>query len=332
MEPLSTNLKNTCGTLFKRLYAFQNNVGSMAGTVNTRLITIRSNLEKSFNTVEESLQNLKHDLPGDFASARARIMKSLLSLQENVNGLQRFLMDTTPKPTDSNNTESLLEQCRRTHSFHSENSWISNGDGVVRWPMLLYTTGAMICLFTSSFSHLFACCSIHVNKYMWKLDYAGISVLIVTSFYPPVYYGFLCHPHWLLFYLISTTVLGIGTILVSFVGYLQKSKFRPLRALMFTALGLFGVVPWVHQMFLNFHEPVVRTVALYEVAMAVSYLGGAGFFVSRVPERFKPGAFDILLHSHQIFHIFVVIGAYIHFQAVKDLMQWRESTNGCPIW
>lgn len=157
-------------------------------------------------------------------------------------------------------------------------------------------------------------------------------MLIVTSFYPPIYYGFLCHPHWVVFYLLSTTVLGLGTISVSFIGHLQNAKFRAFRALMFAALGLFGIVPWIHQLIINSHEPVVRTVVLYEVVMAAFYLGGAGVFVSRVPERFNPGAFDIIFHSHQIFHLFVVIAACIHFQAVKDLMEWRESTNGCPIW
>lgn len=43
---------------------------------------------------------------------------------------------------------------------------------------------------------------------MWRLDYAGIATLIVTSFYPPVYYGFMCHRFYLAFYLITTTAMG----------------------------------------------------------------------------------------------------------------------------
>lgn len=45
---------------------------------------------------------------------------------------------------------------------------------------------------------------------IWRLDYAGIAVLIVTSFYPPVYYGFMCQPAWAAFYLSVTTLLGVG--------------------------------------------------------------------------------------------------------------------------
>ena len=38
--------------------------------------------------------------------------------------------------------------------------------------------------------------------------HAGIALLLVTSFFPPVYYGFLCEPFWMVFYLVTTTILG----------------------------------------------------------------------------------------------------------------------------
>ena len=43
---------------------------------------------------------------------------------------------------------------------------------------------------------------------IWRFDYAGIVVLIVTSFVPPVYYGFLCEAVLRNFYLLSTLLLG----------------------------------------------------------------------------------------------------------------------------
>lgn len=48
----------------------------------------------------------------------------------------------------------------------------------------------------------------HISQFVWRLDYAGIATLIVTSFYPPVYYGFMCHRFYLAFYLITTTAMG----------------------------------------------------------------------------------------------------------------------------
>lgn len=47
----------------------------------------------------------------------------------------------------------------------------------------------MVCLLTSAVCHLFGCCAAHVTAVLWRFDYAGIAVLIVASFFPPVYYG-----------------------------------------------------------------------------------------------------------------------------------------------
>ena len=77
-----------------------------------------------------------------------------------------------------------------------------------RWPALVFLLGAMACMLTSTVAHLFGCCSEHIGKLMWRLDYAGITILIVTSFFPPVYYGFMCRPFWRNVYLGITTVVG----------------------------------------------------------------------------------------------------------------------------
>lgn len=63
--------------------------------------------------------------------------------------------------------------------------------------------------------------------------------------------------------------------------------------------------------------------------MAVAYAAGAVVYVSRVPERWKPGAFDLAGHSHQIFHVFVLVGALIHFAAIMVLLDWRVGLLIC---
>lgn len=69
----------------------------------------------------------------------------------------------------------------------------------------------------------------------------------------------------------------------------------------------------------------------YELAMAVLYATGAGFYVSRIPERWKPGAFDIAGHSHQIFHVFVVLGALAHSVASLLIMDFRRASPSVPF-
>lgn len=77
-----------------------------------------------------------------------------------------------------------------------------------RWPIYVFMAGAMVCMLTSSVCHLFGCCRADVARWIWRFDYAGIAVLIVASFYPPVYYTFMCSPFWWRFYLSTTTILG----------------------------------------------------------------------------------------------------------------------------
>ena len=56
--------------------------------------------------------------------------------------------------------------------------------------------------------HLLCCCSKHAASFLLRLDYTGIVALIVASFFPPVYYGFMCNPYWRTFYLTTTSAMG----------------------------------------------------------------------------------------------------------------------------
>lgn len=56
---------------------------------------------------------------------------------------------------------------------------------------------------------------------------------------------------------------------------------------------------------------------------------GALIYAQRVPERWLPGRFDLLLHSHQIFHLLIVLAALVHYKAVSELLAWRDAVGGC---
>lgn len=57
--------------------------------------------------------------------------------------------------------------------------------------------------------------------------------------------------------------------------------------------------------------------------------GGAIIFACRIPERWYPGKFDIVGHSHQLWHAAVVLAAWVHFLAIMILLQWRDASGGC---
>ncbi|XP_068652813.1 heptahelical transmembrane protein ADIPOR2-like [Aristolochia californica] len=193
-----------------------------------------------------------------------------------------------------------------------------------RWPWFVFLGGAMICLSCSSLSHLLACHSRRFNLVFWRLDYAGISLMIVASFFPPIYYAFLHRPWARIFYLSSITILGFLALVTLLAPALSAPRFRRFRARLFLAMGFSGVVPAVHALILNWAHRECHVALAYEVLMAFAYAMGAGFYVSRFPESWRPGAFDIAGHSHQIFHVLVIAGALAHCKASLVLRAWRD--------
>ncbi|MBA0859959.1 hypothetical protein Goshw_012531 [Gossypium schwendimanii] len=199
---------------------------------------------------------------------------------------------------------------------------------ITRWPFFAFLGGAMFCLLASSTCHLLSCHSERLSYIMLRLDYAGIAALIATSFYPPVYYSFMCDPFFCNLYLGSITILGVATILFSLLPVFQKPEFRSTRASLFFGMGMSGVAPIIHKLILFWHQPEALYTTLYEILMGLLYGMGALVYALRIPERWMPGKFDIAGHSHQLFHILVVAGAITHYQAGLVYLKWRD-LNGC---
>ncbi|KAJ8767887.1 hypothetical protein K2173_020827 [Erythroxylum novogranatense] len=200
---------------------------------------------------------------------------------------------------------------------------------IARWPWLVFLSGAMGCLICSSVSHLLACHSKRFNLFFWRLDYAGISLMIVCSFFAPIYYAFYCNPYWRFCYLASITIFGILAIITLISPALSAPCYRPFRATLFLIMGFSGVIPAAHATIIHWSHPHVLVSIGYELVMAVLYAAGAGFYITRIPERWKPGAFDIAGHSHQIFHVFVILAALTHCAATLTIMDFRQRSPVC---
>ncbi|CAL5438967.1 unnamed protein product [Camellia sinensis] len=204
----------------------------------------------------------------------------------------------------------------------------SSNMATTRWPFFVFLGGSMFCLLSSSTCHLFACHSHHLNLLLLRVDYVGIAIMIITSFFPPIYYIFQCEHLWQVIYLSGITIMGIFTIITLLSPTFSTGKFRSFRALLFVAMGLFGLIPAIHAVVLNWSEPRRNATLAYEMAMALFYLVGTIFYVTRVPERWRPGWFDLAGHSHQIFHVFVIFGALAHYGAALVFLEFRGKV-GC---
>eukprot|EP00252_Welwitschia_mirabilis_P009645 TRINITY_DN2231_c0_g2_i2.p1 TRINITY_DN2231_c0_g2~~TRINITY_DN2231_c0_g2_i2.p1 ORF type:complete len:220 (-),score=18.53 TRINITY_DN2231_c0_g2_i2:825-1484(-) len=199
---------------------------------------------------------------------------------------------------------------------------------ITRWPFLVFLGAATYCLFASTTFHLLSCHSKRMYYILLRLDYSGIAALIAASFYPPVYYSFMCIPFLRNLYLTAITIMGIATITVSLLPAFQNPEYRTLRAVLFSGMGIWGVAPLLHKLVLHKDQPEALHTTAYEVGMGCFYSLGAILYATRIPERWMPGKFDIAGHSHQLFHILVIAGAYTHYQAGLLYLKWRD-VQGC---
>lgn len=190
--------------------------------------------------------------------------------------------------------------------------------------------GAIICLLCSALFHTFYCYSPKVCKLFNKIDYAGISVLTMGSFVPWLYYAFYCEAIPKIAYLILISILGIACIIVSLWDKFSEPQFRAIRAGMFIGLGLSGVIPAIHYIMTVGSYKAFNVGALgWLILMAVLYIVGACLYAARIPERLFPGKFDIWFQSHQIFHVFVVVAAYVHYHGITRLASYRLTIGDC---
>jgi len=204
------------------------------------------------------------------------------------------------------------------------------GEKAPRWPMYVFLSGAIVCLSFSTVCHTLACVGARVSVIVWRVDYVGIAALIVASFYPVVFYSFYCVPLVRDTYLAVMSAFGVMTLCVTLAERFQDAKYSPLRAALFSSLGGLGSFPILHQTwFVWDKKPTPIAVMLWlELLMGACYLSGAVIYARAVPEKWKPGRFDLWFSSHNIFHVLVVMGAVVHYRAALVLLAWRDH-HGC---
>lgn len=194
-----------------------------------------------------------------------------------------------------------------------------------------FFAGAVLCLGFSCMFHTVHCHSEVVGKIFSKLDYVGISFLILGSLVPWLYYSFYCQYQPKVVYLTVATVLGTVAIVVSLWDQFAEPKYRSLRAGVFIAFGLSGAVPAIHYAVMEGWVNAVSYASLgWLILMGALYILGALLYAGRIPERYFPGKCDIWFQSHQIFHVLVIAAAFVHYQGISEMAVYRLTNNQCP--
>ncbi|CAD6195116.1 unnamed protein product [Caenorhabditis auriculariae] len=204
------------------------------------------------------------------------------------------------------------------------------------WPVekivfSFFFAGAVLCLGLSFAFHTLSCHSVNVVKIFCKLDYMGISLLIIGSFIPWIYYGFYCRREPKITYIAMVSVLGVGAIVVSLWDKFSEPRYRPFRAGVFVGMGASGIVPTIHYIITDGVRSLFEDNSFHWLLlMAFLYLLGAMLYATRTPERFFPGKCDIWFQSHQLFHTCVVIAAFVHYYGISEMAMTRLNEQ-CPV-
>ena len=196
--------------------------------------------------------------------------------------------------------------------------------------LFCFFLAAMICLSCSTLFHLFSNHSYSVYRLFIRLDYSGIAILITGSSIPAYYYGFYCHALTQCVHITILILLFSGCIVISLWKKFGTHEYRPLRFATFLLFGLYGFVPGTHVVLRDGFEDQHTVNAIAGLLlMGGVYILGAGFYVSRFPERLFPGKFNTWASSHQLFHVCVVCAALIHYNTLLGMIKYRMSTESC---
>lgn len=112
-------------------------------------------------------------------------------------------------------------------------------------------------------------------------------------------------------------------------------------------MGLSAIVPVLHGLRIYGVAQLEKQIGLsWLVGQGVLYVAGAAIYAvsssnrltekscilmtcqARVPERWRPGSFDIFGSSHQIFHILVVLAAAVHLVGLLKAFDYEHSFRG----
>ncbi|CAE6392393.1 unnamed protein product [Rhizoctonia solani] len=191
----------------------------------------------------------------------------------------------------------------------------------------------VFCLGASALYHTSTCHSPNVARRCNALDYSGIIVLTVGSFYPCLHYGFYCDYHLQVLYAVGITVAGLIAAYVVLNPQYATPSYRWARTSVFILLGICAFVPVTHAYIIYGLERMQNEMGINWIALTGTlYISGALIYACRVPERWLPGTFDFFGSSHQIFHVCVVLAALSHYQAVLTGFEyWHGHHHGvCP--
>lgn len=90
-----------------------------------------------------------------------------------------------------------------------------------------------------------------------RVDYAGISLLILGSTFPPFYYGFYCDPFLRNLYLCIIGIACFSVYVISIFDFIHTEPWRKIKGIMYGSLGIFAGVPAIHLYLREYYQYII---------------------------------------------------------------------------
>lgn len=185
----------------------------------------------------------------------------------------------------------------------------------------VYLLAALVCLVSSTVYHLLGpCSSERLHRLLYTADTNGIAVCIGGGYYPYVKFGFRCHPQARQAYNWLSLCLVVACFAATNCGVRDA-----VRVAVLVCVVSFGLLPLGHWCAVapvadraTFLPPLLEMFAMYGVGFCV--------FHFRLPERWRPGAFDVWGGSHFWWHVAVVLAIRAGYLGCRAFC---ESNVGC---
>ncbi|KAI8493711.1 Progestin and adipoQ receptor member [Branchiostoma belcheri] len=199
------------------------------------------------------------------------------------------------------------------------------------WPLLVFMLSCCAYPITSSMAHCFNCMSDRAQHISYFMDYGALSLYSLGSgiayhayVFPDAFVG-----SWFdNVFLRVAAGLAVGCTLLSCTSRFEdRPKMRKaMRLLSFSLPYFFNSIPLCYRVFLCHGEGCSHNeaVIIYYWMLFFSFLTPF-LYATHIPEVLAPGKFDIIGHSHQLFHVTGIIATNFQISGVlTDLQARRE--------
>eukprot|EP00834_Sanchytrium_tribonematis_P005264 NODE_306_length_10184_cov_0.912246.p5 type:complete len:301 gc:universal NODE_306_length_10184_cov_0.912246:4701-3799(-) len=188
---------------------------------------------------------------------------------------------------------------------------------------------AIKCFVCSTLFHLHCNQCIKTHQFFVCLDYSGISFMVMGSSFIVTYYLYYCSGLAQIIHLGFLTSLSLVGVVGSFVEYFRERPW--IRVYVYLASGFASAIPFLMHISSN-PLPFNSSMGVMGfIFMTFFYIAGALIYALRIPERYAPGLFDYIFHSHQIWHLFAFAAAVSTYCLALDVFEWHKLENQCYV-